>query len=316
MRYIIYGAGAIGGSIGARLLQSGHDVIFIARGEHLRRLQRDGLTFCTPDETVTLPITTVGHPTDIQFGDDDVVLLTVKSQHTVAALDGLRAGSGDVPVICAQNGVANERMALRRFHRVYGMLVFLPGTLLKPGEVVMHASGVGGVLDAGVYPEGVDPLIEQVTADLTESDFGARPEPDIMRLKYGKLLLNLVNAVQALFGPDAKAGDVVRAVRDEALACFEAARINFVQPTEIGQRAVVITRGDIEGYSYKGSSSWQSLAREAGSIETDYLNGEIALLGSLHGVPTPYNRALQRLANEAAHTGRPPGSLQVDELPL
>lgn len=316
MRCIIYGAGAIGGSIGARLHQHGHDVVLICRGEHLRKVQQRGLTFVTPAERTVLPIPAVGDPMEIQFGDDDVVFLTMKSQDTAAALRNLRAATGDVPVICAQNGVANERMALRRFSQVYGMLVFLPATLLEPGEVAMHASSVGGVLDAGCYPEGVDPLIERVTSDLTESGFVARPEPQIMRLKYGKLLLNLLNVVQALFGPEARAGDIVRAVRDEATACFEAARIEFVPPAEIGRLATHVTRGEIEGYPHRGGSTWQSLARGSGSVETDYLNGEIALLGSLHGVPTPYNRALQRAASQAAREGKPPGSLTADELRL
>jgi 2-dehydropantoate 2-reductase len=316
MRYIIYGAGAIGGSIGARLHQGGHDVVLICRGEHLRKVQRDGLNFVTPAESTTLPIPAVSSPTEIQLSDEDVFFLTMKSQDAAAALNDLRAAAGDVPVVCVQNGVENERTALRMFTRVYGMLVFLPATLLHPGEVLMHASSVGGVLDAGRYPEGVDPLIEQVTADLTGSGFSARPDPGIMRLKYGKLLLNLANAVQALFGADAKAGDVVRGVRDEAVACFEAAGIEFVPPAEIGKRAAVITRGEIEGHPQKPSSTWQSLARRSRSVETDFLNGEIAMLGALHGVPTPYNRALQRAAAEAARNARPPGSLSTDELPL
>jgi 2-dehydropantoate 2-reductase len=63
-----------------------------------------------------------------------------------------------------------------------------------------------------------------------------------------------------------------------------------------------------------GGSTWQSLARGAGSLETDYLNGEIALLGALHGVPTPYNRMLQQAAAEAARLGRKPGGYTVEEL--
>jgi 2-dehydropantoate 2-reductase len=49
-------------------------------------------------------------------------------------------------------------------------------------------------------------------------------------------------------------------------------------------------------------------------VETDYLNGEIVLLGALHGIPTPYNRAIQILANRAAREGIPPRSLRVDDL--
>ena len=50
-----------------------------------------------------------------------------------------------------------------------------------------------------------------------------------------------------------------------------------------------------------------------GSIEADYPNGEIVLLGRLHGVPTPVNAALQQLANEVARAGDPPESFPVAE---
>jgi 2-dehydropantoate 2-reductase len=50
------------------------------------------------------------------------------------------------------------------------------------------------------------------------------------------------------------------------------------------------------------------------STEADYLNGEIVLLGRLHGIPTPYNRVLQRIAGEMARTGKRPGSVTVEDL--
>ena len=68
------------------------------------------------------------------------------------------------------------------------------------------------------------------------------------------------------------------------------------------------------GKTRSKGSSWQSLSRGAGSIEVDHLNGEIVLLGHLHGVPTPVNAGLQRLANRAARTGAGAGSLTVEEL--
>jgi 2-dehydropantoate 2-reductase len=314
MRYVIYGAGGIGGVIGARLFQKGRDVALIARGAHLEALQRDGLTLRAPDEAVTLRIPAFGHPSEIEFTADDVVLLTMKSQDTGAALDELRAAEPDVAVVCAQNGVANERMALRRFSRVYGMLVVLPAVHLKPGEVLTHTTGVGGVLDAGLYPSGVDPLIESVTADLREAGFAAEPDANIMRLKYTKLLQNCGNVIQALCGPEAAAGDLARLVREEVVAVYEAAGIDYAPLTELRERASGMVMGEIEGQSRWGGSTWQSLARAAGSIETDYLNGEIALLGAMHGVPTPANRMLQRLSAEAARERREPGSYGVEEL--
>lgn len=315
MRYIIYGAGAIGGAIGGRLFQAGYDVVLICRGAHLEAVRRDGLTLRTPDSSATLRVPAVGHPSEIDFRADDVVLLTMKSQHTADALNALCASGGsEAPVICAQNGVANERMALRRFSRVYGMLVVLPATHQEPGEVLMPGTPVAGVLDAGCFPSGVDALVEKVTADLDGSGFRAGSDAEIMRLKYAKLLTNLANAVQALCGLDAAAGDLVRQIKSEATACYEAAGIDYAPPAELRERASEVRDSPLVDPRARGGSTWQSLKRGAGSIETDYLNGEISLLGALHGVPTPYNRMLQRVMAEALRKGRSPGTYTPEDL--
>ncbi|HEV8718546.1 MAG TPA: 2-dehydropantoate 2-reductase N-terminal domain-containing protein [Candidatus Binatia bacterium] len=316
MRYIIYGAGGIGGAIGGRLLQRGHEVVLICRGEQLTAIQRRGLTLKTPTDTLQLPIRAIGHPLGLSFTDSDVVILTMKSQDTELALRDLeRAGGGGVPVVCCQNGVDNERMAARRFARVYGMVVWVPATYLEPGVVLNHATPVGGILDAGCYPRGVDPLITQVTADLTAGGFGARPDLHIMRWKYTKLLSNLYNALQAVCGLEARGGDFARAVRQEALACYRAAGIDFVPEDEMRQRVQAeVKLAAIADHPRTGGSTWQSLTRGLSSIEVDFLNGEIVLLGKLHGVPTPHNRLLQTVANHMARTGQRPGSMSVAEL--
>jgi 2-dehydropantoate 2-reductase len=316
MRYIIYGAGGIGGSIGGRLFHQGHEVVLICRGEHLATIQRQGLTFKTPTENLQLPIRAVGHPAELAFTDSDVILLTMKSQDTEPALRDLERASGsDLPVVCAQNGVDNERMAARRFARIYGMVVWMPGTYLEPGVVLNHATPVGGILDAGCYPQGVDPLITQVTVDLTTCGFSSRPDQHIMRWKYTKLLSNLRNALQAACGLEAHGGEIARAARQEALACYRAAGIDFVPEEEMRQRVQAEIRlADIAGHPRAGGSTWQSLMRGLPSTEADFLNGEIVLLGKLHGIPTPYNRLLQKVANDMARTGKRPGSLTVEDL--
>lgn len=65
---------------------------------------------------------------------------------------------------------------------------------------------------------------------------------------------------------------------------------------------------------WRGGSSWQSLERGNGSIEAEFLNGEIVLLGGLHDVATPVNALLQRLAVEAAAEGAGAGSWSIAEL--
>lgn len=315
MRYIIYGAGAVGGVIGGRLFQSGRDVVLIARGPHLEALRRDGLTLLSGSETAQLQITTAGRPAEIDFQDGDIVFLTMKTQDTEAALDELQAAAGGwIPVFCAQNGVENERLALRRFQNVYGVTVMLPAAHMEPGIVRSHASNKSGMLDLGRYPSGSDEIAQAVADDLNASDFSVIVHDTVMRWKYAKLLGNLGNGLQAACGFGADYGEIYADVRDEALACYRAAGIDCADANEVRERREGVLNFPPSGPRRQGGSSWQSLARGTGSIETDFLNGEISLVGRLHNVPTPANSALQQIAARLVREGAEPGSLSPDDV--
>ena len=136
MRFVIIGAGAIGGVVGARLYESGCDVALIARGAHHDAIASRGLTLETPEQRITLAIPVAPSPDAVNFTADDVVLLATKSQDTETALDALRdAAPTATPVVCMQNGVENERIAARRFANVYGAVVMAPTAYLEPGVV-------------------------------------------------------------------------------------------------------------------------------------------------------------------------------------
>ncbi|TKK85110.1 ketopantoate reductase family protein [Herbidospora galbida] len=315
MRYVIIGAGGIGGTIGARLFQSGHDVILSARGSHLAALRSTGLRFITPNGTETLRIPAVGGPADLELREDDVLIVATKTQDTAAALAAWAPHADGLPVVCAQNAVENERLALRLFADVYGMLVWMPALHLEPGTIVAYGTPKSGMLSVGRYPQGVDKLSETIAADLDRSGFASWADPAIMRWKYGKLLGNLGNAVEALAGPDPAGLDLAGRAREEGVAVLTAAGIDVTTPDEErARRGRLVEHGEIEGVPRPGGSSWQSLAKGSGTIEADYLNGEIVLLGRAHGVATPVNAMLQREANRAARESRPPGSLSVGEL--
>ena len=316
MRIIIYGAGGIGGVIGAELFKRGHEVVLIARGAHLDAIQRDGLKFASPHENLVLPILAVGHPDEIEFRNDDVVLMTMKSQHTLGALEDLRTAAGeDIPVICGQNGVANELMALRRFRNVYGMTIYLPSDFLEPGAIMTHAAKLTGILDTGVYPYGIDDRIEEVMAVLDTSNFSAKAVPDTMRWKYGKLLVNLVNGLGAV----SPSGDIATEIRDsmraEAIACLDAAGIAYASFDEMAvRRKGLMKNGLVNGQARVGSSTLQSLLRGNTDTEIDFLNGEIVQLGRLHNVPTPANLVVQGASNKLAREGGAPQGTPLEEL--
>jgi 2-dehydropantoate 2-reductase len=328
VRYIVIGAGAVGGTIGGLLFSSGHEVVLVARGRHLDALRAHGLRLATPDGTAALPIPVVGRPGELELRDGDVLLLAVKTQDAEAVLaewawQPVRGGPrGDsvaaqsLPVVCAQNGVASERFALRRFGQVYGMCVWLPATHLEPGTVEAQAAPLAGLLHLGRYPSGIDTTATRIGADLAGSRFLAPVTAAVMRWKHGKLLSNLSNAIEAVCGfgtPEAAA--LRRRATAEGTAVLEAAGLAYASDEESAQ-----VRGDqvqvlpVNGSPRAGGSSWQSLTRGTGSIEADFLNGEIVLLGRERGVPTPVNEVLQRLANQAARERRAAGSMTAGEV--
>lgn len=224
MRYIIVGAGAVGGAIGGRLAEAGHDVVLVARGAQYEALREGGLRLTTPDGLRTHRLPVVDRPEALDLTLDDVLVLAVKTQDSTAALDAWSsrpvAGGGtageQLPLVCAQNGVESERLALRRFQHVYGMCVWLPATFVRPGEVSAAGTPLTGILHLGRYPAGTDGTAERIAADLEKSSLLAPVVPDVMRWKYGKLLSNLANAIEAVTG--LLAGDDAVALFKRALA--------------------------------------------------------------------------------------------------
>ncbi|GLY82980.1 ketopantoate reductase family protein [Actinoallomurus iriomotensis] len=309
MRFVVYGAGAIGGTIGAQLFRQGHDVTLIARGAHYEAIRDNGLRLDTPDESVTLEIPVASRPADVKLAPGDVVLLAMKTQDTLPALAELYAAAPpEIVVACAQNGVENERLALRLFPDVYGMCVVLPAAFLEPGVIEAYMAPVSGALDVGRYPRGDDETARSLAEAFAGATFESRARPDIMGYKYGKLLNNLGNAVEALLGPGDQGKEIVRRAREEGAACLRAAG---VEPPDV--QPLISQSRPVRGRRRSGGSTYQSLQRGTGTIEVDYLNGEIVLLGREHGIPTPVNELLRRLANRSAREGHGPGELTAEE---
>lgn len=314
--YVIYGAGGIGSTIGARLHRQNFKVTLIARGEHGRVLQDQGLHFIAPDCDEILQIPTVLHPREIVFDASVVVLMCMKSQHGLAALEDLsKVAPTHTPIVCVQNGVDNERQSLRFFPNVYACVVILPAVFLQPGLVVSHAANKGGILDTGCYPKGLDTRAKKINTDLETAGFSARADAQVMGQKYGKLLINLANVLQAGLQDAVDAGDISLVLRNEALACFAAANINCMDKDEAKRRRDgVILDTHVPGHDRSAGSSWQSMQRGTGDIETNYLNGEIVLLGRLYGVPTPANEACVVMAMQMLAENLGPGAYSADWL--
>lgn len=314
MKYVVYGAGAVGGVIGGHLALAGREVTLVARGDHLRRIREAGLQLDSGSGRHVIEAPATDTAADVEWGNGTVCLLAVKSHQAPAALDDLSAHApASTPVFCATNGVATELAALRRFAHVYGVCVLLPASHLEPGVVVAKCHPVPGILDLGRVPDGTDEVAGAVSSELRGAGFGSVPRSDIMAWKYRKLLMNVGNGVDAACVEGEAADELAHRAQAEGEAAIRAAGIPLVTVEQDKER-----RGDIlrrrDGAAPPGGSTWQSVTRGTGSTEVDYLAGEIVLLGRLHGVPTPACELIQRVTNDLARRRARARSLDAADL--
>lgn len=328
MRHVVIGAGAIGGVVGGLLAERGAEVVLVARGEHAAVMRERGLEVRRPDRSFRVHPPVAESVPALGLRRDDVLLLAVKSQQTAALLDEIAALAVDgerasdvLPILHLQNGVSNEDAALRLFGGVHGVCVNLPATHLEPGVVIGEGADEPGILQLGLAAGGSDAIDDAVAADLRTAGFDATVVPDVMVFKRAKLLRNLGNALDALCGSDLEdeaervLTALARRAMEEGRAAFTAAGL----PVTDDEAWATALRGGVRpapvgGTARQGGSTWQSVARRQGTVETDHLNGEVVRVGRLTGVATPVNLLLQREMWRLLHEGGRPGSRRPEDL--
>lgn len=310
-RYVIIGAGAVGASLAAQFELSGIDYVLVGRGSQIRHIGEQGLSYQRPDGTRQLRLKAADLENPPTLTRNDILLLTVKSQDAAAALtfwswqsvSGDGTAALDLPIVTFQNGLATEAAALRTFARVYGASILTPARFTETGKVTVGGHPQPGIVTVGRFPEGHDAVSERIVADLDRAGYLAEFTSDIRRWKAAKILHNVRNVLELFDGPDALRKKVDVAIVDEARLALKAAGYTIADASE---RVIDISQWRVaenSGISPGQQSTWQSFKRGTSS-EVDYLNGEIVLLGRLHGVATPYNAAVQALAGKLAQQGR------------
>ena len=167
MRWIVVGAGAVGGVVGGLLANAGDDVTLIARGAHLDAMRSNGLRVRTPQLDVVVRCPAAGSIGEVTIGRRRrrAARGQVPGQRDRAqGAEQFSADPGAV-IVCLQNGLENERIAARRFADVLSVPVMLPSTIVEPGVVAAWGAPHPGVLDVGRYPDApVDDLVSAVAS--------------------------------------------------------------------------------------------------------------------------------------------------------
>ena len=132
MKFVIYGVGAIGGVIAAKLALSGAEVVGIARGPQLAAIRDNGLLLRTPDGEARARFGAAGDPDELPFAADDVIILAMKTQDTPVALQRLRAAGAWV-----------EHLPIAAFDALQA-LTAQHGTIPAAEAYVLHRAIVDG----------------------------------------------------------------------------------------------------------------------------------------------------------------------------
>ena len=323
MKIIIFGAGSIGTYIGAALLASGADVVLLGRARMRERIARDGLELSDlHGRRVRLAGADVLYLEDpAALADADLILVTVKSADTATAAQAIRQhAKSNAVVLSLQNGIGNAdclRAALPTWTVLAGIVPFnvvqMPGGRLHrgtEGELMVEASSAFGDWH-GVFSAAHLPLLEQ-------ANFAA--------VQWGKLLLNLNNAVNALSDLPLKTELSQRAYRrclaalmDEARQILRAAGIVPAKVARVGPN-LVPTLLRLPDFLFKRiaasmlhidpearSSMWEDLQAKR-RTEVDYLNGAVVQLAESLGRDAPLNRRIVDLIRAAENARLAPMS--------
>lgn len=327
MRVLIYGAGLVGGYLGGQLHSAGLNVTLLTRPQNAECWSQDlELTDYLGNRarTSNVPCLTdleqlVDHP--------DVVMLTVKcSGLEKACLDLESHLKKPTIVICFQNGVGAREMVQARLEGTkvyYGMVAF---NVTRPRPNRLHR-GTQGDVEVENFPE-LTPLLE----GFKRAGVPARVCTDPQSAAWGKLLLNLNNAVNALAGVplleelrNRSYRRVLAACQDELLVALRAAGIRPARltkaPASLLPRILrlpnwlfqLVARQMLAIDPLARSSMWDDLMAHK-VTEVDFLNGAVVNLAKKHGVPTPVNEAIIDLIKKAELEGNGSPALGPEEL--
>jgi 2-dehydropantoate 2-reductase len=313
----VAGAGSIGCFVGGMLAAAGRPVALLARPRAIGEIEANGLrltSFEGLERQIAPDRLTLSQDARI-FGDAGVVLVTVKSADTAEIADVIaRHAAADAVIVSLQNGVGNMPVLRARLLGRRVLAAMVPFNVIAPGEGRFHRATSGDIIveadDAGT------------AAMLSVPGLAMRSSGNIAGVQWGKLLVNLNNAINALAGLPLRQQLAQRSWRRlfadqiaEGLAAIRAEGIRPVSSTPLPASWMphmlrlpdsifeIVLGRTMKIDPQARSSMWQDLQRGR-RTEIDYLQGVITGLADRHGLQAPLSRRIVALIKNAEAGGK------------
>jgi 2-dehydropantoate 2-reductase len=317
MKICIYGAGAIGGYLGAQLAGTQAEVSLVARGPHLTAMRERGLALISGDARRTVSVNCTDDPRAL--GPQDYVILTLKAHSTLPILDHLKPLLGpQTAIVTAQNGIlwwyfhafpgplenrhleaADPGGRIWRAlgpERAIGCVVYPSCEIVEPG-VVRHIEGTRFMVGEpdGSKSARVTALSELLTAAGLKAPVRKKIRDDIWFKLLGNATFNpvsvLTRATLEQMGRDPEAREVIRRMMTEAAAVATALGTSFAMDIEKRIDAAV----EVGAHRTSMLQDFE----QGRPLELDALVAAVTEMGRLVSLPTPTLDAILALVRLA-----------------
>ncbi|WNG32719.1 ketopantoate reductase family protein [Archangium violaceum] len=309
MRFAIVGSGAVGGYFGAKLVQAGHEVTFLARGAHLEALRQKGLEIRSPAGDVRVPVRAESDPARV--GPVDVVMLAVKTYDIAGALPAVKTlvESGDRTVVLTlQNGVdsPDEVASAVGQEAVLGGSAYISVAITAPG--VLTQTGMHHRITFGEFfgdTTRLSPRVETLRDTLAGAGIRTDAVPDARVSLWDKLVF--LAPFAGLTGSTRLPIGLLRTC-PPALDTYLQAASEIIRVA--AAEGVTVTRGpeslvrELQGLPPQMRASLLVDLEQGKRLEVEALMGSVVRRGRSAGVPTPVMATLYGVLAPYA-SGRP-----------
>jgi 2-dehydropantoate 2-reductase len=324
MQVVVFGAGAVGGTLGGLLAHNKNDVALVCRGEHADAINsQKGLRLRSATGDYFAQLRAYDKIENVELAEEYCVLFTPKSNDTAPCIEKLAdCLPTDAPVVSFQNGVANEEIIAKRFSHLYGGVCYMTCSFIQPGRVTFRK--IGRIV-LGKYPKGTDVCARALGKVFRDAGFQAVVSRNIMCDKWLKLVVNIQSTLSAII--EARDHDSIEYMKLKVGLVEEAKEV--LQAEKIKARScngkdfsIMEMISDLKKPKAQRSpsslkvhnSTWQNLYLQRKEIENEYFHMPIIELGRKHNIPVPFNEVALEQVRKCHENKLGPEALRASDL--